>query len=159
MKLCLFVFVMAFFTGGILHESLAAPLELITAKEAAQPNLSLSKGDMAKDGSGLHGRSQAPGAPQIIVEKPAQGTAVATPFPVRVRFIASPGAKINLGSLKIDVLKLIRISLLSRVKPYLTEKGINVPEAKVPPGTYNVEIAIADDQNRIGSTIQQWIVH
>ncbi len=49
-------------------------------------------------------------------------------------------------------------SLLSRVKPYLNEKGINVPEAKVPPGTYNIEIAIADDQGRVGLTIQTWIV-
>ncbi len=97
--------------------------------------------------------------PQIIVEKPEPGASVATPFPVRIHFVPSAGAKINLQSFEIYVLKLIRISLLSRVKPYLNEKGINVPAAKVPPGTYNVEIAIADDQGRLGSTIQTWIVH
>lgn len=158
MKIWSFAFVFALFTCGIISGTSAAPLELITASEAAGPNLSLPKGGRPAGLSGLHGRSPAPGAPQIIVEKPEQGAAVSTPFPVRVRFLPSPGAKINLQSLKIDVLKLIRISLLSRVKPYLTERGINVPEAKVPPGTYNIEIAVADDQNRIGSTVQTWIV-
>ncbi len=156
MKIWSFAFVLALFTCGIMTEVAAAPLELITASEAAKPDLSLSK--QAKREGFLNGKSPAPGAPQIIVEKPEEGAAVSTPFPVRVRFIPSSGAKIDLQSLKIDVLKLIRISLLSRVKPYLTEKGINVPEAMVPPGTYNIEIAVADDQHRIGSTIQKWIV-
>ena len=184
MKIWSFAFLFALLTCGIISETSAAPLELITASEAAGPNLSIPKGGMSGEPSGLHGRSPMPGGPnlsipkggmsgepsgfhgrspmpggpQIIVEKPEQGSSVPTPFPVRVRFIPSPGARINLQSLEIAVLKMIKISLLSRVKPYLNEKGINVPEAKVPPGTYNIEIAIADNQGRVGSTIQTWIV-
>jgi len=158
MKIWPFAFLLAFFNCGILRETPAAPLELITPKEAAGPNLSISKDDTSGSRFAFHGRSPMPGGPQIIVEKPEQGASVATPFPVRIRFIASQGAKINLQSLEIGVLKMIKISLLSRVKPYLTEKGINIPEAKVPPGTYNIEIAIADDQGRIGATIQTWNV-
>ena len=158
MKIWSVAFLFALLTCGIISETSAAPLELITASEAAGPNLSIPKGGMSEEPSGFHGRSPMPGGPRIIVEKPEQGSSVPTPFPVRVRFIPSPGAKINLQSLEIDVLKMIKISLLSRVKPYLNEKGINVPEAKVPPGTYNIEIAIADDQGRVGSTIQTWIV-
>jgi len=158
MKIWSFAFLFALLTCGIISETSAAPLELITASEAAGPNLSIPKGGMSGEASGFHGRSPMPGGPQIIVEKPEQGSSVPTPFPVRVRFIPSLGAKINLQSLEIDVLKIIKISLLSRVKPYANEKGINVPEAKVPSGTYNIEIAIADDQGRVGSTIQTWIV-
>ncbi|CAN5508736.1 hypothetical protein BH20VER3_BH20VER3_19430 [soil metagenome] len=158
MKIWPFAFVFALFTCGIIRETSAAPLKLITASEAAQPNLSLPKGGKPGGLAGVHSKKREPGAPQIIVEKPEQGAAVSTPFPVRVRFIPSSGAKINLRSFEIYVLKLIKISLLSRVKPYLTEKGINVPEAKVPSGTYNVQIAVADDQGRTGSTIQTWVV-
>jgi hypothetical protein len=158
MKIWLFAFLFALLTCGIGSETSAAPLELITASEAAGPNVSIPKGGMSGEPFGFHGRSPMPGGPEIIVEKPEPRSSVPTPFPVRVRFIPSPGAKINLQSLEIAVLKIIKISLLSRVKPYLNEKGINVPEAKVPPGTYNIEIAIADDQGRVGSTIQTWIV-
>jgi hypothetical protein len=158
MKIWSFAFLFALLTCGIISETSAAPLELITASEAAGPDLSIPKGGISGEPSGFHARSPMPGGPQIIVEKPEQGSSVPTPFPVRVRFIPSAGARINLQSLEIAVLKMIKISLLSRVKPYLNEKGINVPEAKVPPGTYNIEIAIADDQGRVGSTIQTWIV-
>ena len=171
MKIWPFPFLLALLTCGIISETSAAPLELITASEAAEPNLSIPKsgvsaapnlsvpkGGVSGEPSGFHGISPMPGGPKIIVEKPEEGSSVPTPFPVRIRFIPSPGAKINLQSLEIDVLKIIRISLLSRVKPYLNEKGINVPEARVPPGTYNIEIAIADNQGRVGSTIQTWIV-
>ena len=158
MKIGSFAFLFALLTCGVIGQTSAAPLELITTREAAGPNLSIPKGGMSEEPSGFHGRSPMPGGPQIIIEKPEQGSSVPTPFPVRVRFIPSPGARINLQSLEIAVLKMIKISLLSRVKPYLNEKGINVPEAKVPPGTYNIEIAIADDRGRVGSTIQTWIV-
>jgi hypothetical protein len=155
---CAFALLFAHFTCAIISETSAAPLELITASEAARPNLAISKGDTSGERSGFHGSSPMPGGPKIVVEKPEQGTSVPTPFPVRIRFVPSAVAKINLQSLEIDLLKLIKISLLSRVKPYLSEKGINVPEAKVPPGTYNIEIAIADDKGRVGSTIQTWNV-
>ena len=158
MKIWSFAFLFALLTCGIVSEMSAAPLELITASEAAKPNLSMPKGGTSEEPSAFHGRSPMPGSPKIIVEKPEQGSSVPTPFPVRIRFVPSPGARINLQSLEIDLLKIIKISLLSRVKPYVTEKGINVPEAKVPPGTYNIEIAIADNQGRVGSTVQTWIV-
>ena len=158
MKIWSFAFLFALLTCGIISRTSAAPLELITAGEAAAPNLPIPKGGESGEPPGFHRRSPMPGGPKIIVEKPEQGGSVPTPFPVRVRFIPSPGARINLQSLKIAVLKVIKISLLSRVKPYLNEKGINIPEAKVPPGTYNIEIAIADDQGRVGSTIQTWTV-
>ncbi len=158
MKIWSFAFLFALLSCGIISETSAAPLELITASEAAKPDLSIPKGGVSRESSGFHGISPMPGGPKIIVEKPEQGTGVSTPFPVRIRFIPAPGARINLQSLEICVLKMIKISLLSRVKPYVNEKGINVPEAKVPPGTYNIEIAIADNQGRVGSTIQTWIV-
>ncbi|MEP6671144.1 MAG: hypothetical protein ABJF10_18430 [Chthoniobacter sp.] len=138
----------------------APPVELLTATEAAQPNLPIGK--EKPDGAPVplaHSETKpVVGAPQIVVETPTQGVGVSAPFPVIIRFVPSTGAKINLESLRVEVLKLIPISLLSKVKPYLSPTGINVPEAKIPAGTYNVRIAVADDQGREGSTVQMWTV-
>jgi hypothetical protein len=158
MKLLSLLFLTALAATGMAETTVAAPLELITAKEAAQPNLSIPKGGKSANGEIILGRPPVPGAPQIIVEKPEQGLGVNTPFPVKIRFVPTGGAKINVNSLEIDVLKLIKISLLSRVKPYATANGINVPEAQVPSGTYNIRIAVADDQGRRGETTQTWTV-
>ena len=132
----------------------AAPLVLLTTEEAAQPE------PTAKDEPPLPvGSGPAAGAPQIIVETPGSGGQVTTPFPVKIRFVPSPGSKINLDTVKVEVLKLIPISLLSRVKPYLTVVGIDVPEAKIPAGIYHLRIAVTDDQGREGIAMQTWTVH
>jgi len=150
------------FGGSRLGSVGAAPVELLTPAEAAQPNLPIVKEGISVKSSVPFLRPEATpaaGAPQILVEMPMPGIAVTAPFPVKIRFVPSSGAKINLDSLKVDVLKLIPISLLSRVKPYLTAAGISVPEAKIPAGSYNVRIVVADDLGREGSTVQMWTVH
>ncbi len=132
----------------------ADPLELLTPAEAARPE------PAAKDDAPLPvGSGPAPGAPQIIVDTPGSGSQVTTPFPVKIRFVPADGAKINLDTLKVDVLKLVPISLLSRVKPYLTAVGIDVPQAKIPAGTYHLRIAVTDDQGREGIAMHTWTVH
>jgi hypothetical protein len=160
MKLLLTSFLAAtfFIAGATLFA--APPVELLTATEAAEPNMPAAKDTGSPDGPVRHSEGKpVSGAPQIIVDTPTQGVGVSAPFPVTIRFVPSAGAKINLDSLKVDVLKLVPISLLSRVRPYLSATGINVPEAKIPAGTYSVRIAVADDQGREGTTVQMWIVH
>jgi len=156
--------------GWLAAPAAAAPVVLLTASEAARPdrpspkglppvaaNLPGPKGDkpLEKMDTGMTPLS---GAPQIFVDLPEPGLEVAAPFPVKIRFVPAAGAKIKVDSVKIDVLKLVPISLLSRVKPYLSPAGINVPEAKIPTGTYNVRIAVADDLGREGMTVQVWTV-
>jgi hypothetical protein len=159
MKIFAFVVLLALVIGAVLSEVASAEsLELITAKEAEEPNLSVPKSGTSGEFSRFHGRTPMPGAPQIVVEEPQQQTALSTPFPVRIRFIPSRGARINLNSVEVDLLKLTNISLFSRVIPYLTEKGIDIPQAKVPDGTHHIEIAVADNRGRIGSTVQTWMV-
>jgi hypothetical protein len=137
----------------------AAPLELLTAVEAAQGDPKPGTGNAQELPPIGAAPDSAPGAPQIIVDTPGAGGAVSAPFPVKIRFIPESGAKINLDSLKVEVLKIIPISLLGRIKPYLTAAGINVPEAKIPTGAYRVHIAVADDHGRLASTVETWTVH
>jgi len=126
-------------------------VELLTAAEAAKP-------DAPAEQPGLEPVATGPNAPQIIIDKPTTDGQTTTPFPVKVRFVPAAGAKINLDTLKIDVLKIVPISLLSRVKPFLTAVGIDLPEAKIPAGTYKIRIVVADDQGREGCTIQNWTI-
>ena len=137
---------------------MAAPLQLLTAEEAAQPNLPMPKPGLPQIGELVGAKPAVPGGPQIIIDKPAQNVGVHVPFPVRIRFVPRHGNKINLDSLEIYVLKLIRISLVSPLKPYLTSDGINVPEAQVPTGTYNIHIAVEDDHGHRSETTQTWTV-
>src|SRR5262245_55480406 len=109
MRLFSFLFVTVLAAGWMAENVSAAPLQLLTAKEAATPDLPVPKGGTPSDIFQV--KPPVPGAPQIIVEKPAQGIGVKTPFPVKIRFVPNDGAKINLGSLEIDVVKLVRISL------------------------------------------------
>jgi hypothetical protein len=143
----------------IAHSAPAAPLELLTAKEAAQPNLPLAKPDLPAIGELSSGKPPGPGAPKIIVEKPTQNAGVHTPFPIKIRFVPSSGHKIDLDALEIDVVKIIRISLVARLKPYVSPNGIDVPEAQVPSGTYNIHIAVKDDHGHRSETTQTWTVH
>ena len=137
----------------------ARPVQLLTATEAAQPDGPRSSGPGRSAIDGLQKPETVVGAPQILVDTPESGGEVSAPFPVKIRFVPSAGAKINVSTVRIEVLKLVPISLLARVKPYLTAAGINVPEAKIPAGTYNVRVAVADDQGREGTTVQTWVVH
>jgi hypothetical protein len=99
-----------------------------------------------------------PGAPKIIVDKPNQNAGLNRPFPIKIRFVPSDGARIDLDSLQVDVLKLIKISLIPRLKPYLSSDGIDVPEAQIPSGTYNLHIAVTDDHGRRTEKMQTWTV-
>src|SRR5689334_2899907 len=76
--------------------ALAAPLELLTAKEAAQPNLPIPKAGLPAIGELVSAKPPGPDAPKIIVEKPAQGVGVHRPFPVKIRFVLRSGHKIDL---------------------------------------------------------------
>src|SRR5690242_10183112 len=93
MKIWSSPFLAALLICGIISETSAAPLELITASEADSPNLSCPKDGSSGGPAGFHARTPTPGGPQIIVEKPEQGSSVPTPFPVRVRFVPSPVTK------------------------------------------------------------------
>jgi hypothetical protein len=136
---------------------MAGPLVLLSAKEAARVKLPEPKpGLLPLAESG--GEKPAPRAPKIIVDQPTNSSSVHAPFPIKIRFVPSSGNKINLDSVEIDVHKLVKISLVSRLKPYLTHEGINVPDAQIPSGTYNIHVALADDHGHRTETTQTWMV-
>jgi hypothetical protein len=132
--------------------SQAAPVQLLTPKQAAQPDLPHNQL------SPVASKAPDPGAPVILFDKPKSGTTTAAPFPVKVRFVAAKDAKILTNTMKVQVLKVVPISIVSTVKPYLTPAGIYIPEATIPAGKYDLRVYIADSKGREGTAEGKWVV-
>lgn len=132
--------------------SQAAPVQLLTAKQAAQPDLPRGKLPPVAQNAPV------PDAPNIVFDNPRSGSSTAAPFAVKVRFVAAKDAKVVPNTLKIHVLKVAPISISKHVKPYLSDSGINIPEATIPAGKYTIRVLITDDKGREGVAEGTWVV-
>jgi hypothetical protein len=122
--------------------SLDAPVEaadwLITPEEAA-----LAPAPQAGRGILEAGRDDLSIGPVIDVVEPANGGRA--PMPIQVLIHFSPRlVPIDLGSLKVTLVKFIPIDITDRIRPFVTAEGIDVKEAKIPPGKHRVRIALSD---------------
>jgi hypothetical protein len=144
--------------AGFVAASPAAPVELLTPQEAAQPDLPVVKDPVTGKFALAGDKAPVAGAPAILFDTPSPGAPVVTPFPVKIRFVPGSDAKIALNTLKIEVLKIVPISLLSKVKPYLTASGITVPEVQFPTGQFNIRVAISDTKGREGVVQGTWVI-
>jgi len=111
-------------------------LELITAEEAASPELPSSalhiEAALSEDG------------PAVDVLTPKNGKSYKPPVGISIRFIPKEGGDINLSTLKVEYLKFITIDLTQRVRPYATKTGIEIPETSLPSGTHTIRLTIGD---------------
>jgi len=111
-------------------------LELITAEEAASPELPLSalhiEAALSDDG------------PEVDVLTPKQGKPYRPPVEISIRFIPKDGSDIDLSTLKVEYLRFITINLTKRVRPYATKKGIEIPKTSLPSGTHTIRLTIGD---------------
>jgi hypothetical protein len=100
-------------------------------------------------------------APAIQVVLPETNVIENTPFHVKIVFIPLPDSAIDPKSLKLNLLVggFVPFSLLDKVKGLITQKGLDVPQANVPPGgPYTIEARIADLKGRTGTFRQSWTV-
>jgi len=79
--------------------------------------------------------------------------AVSSPFPLRVAFEPRGGAKIDVASVKVVYLRTPNVDLLDRLKGGLSEKGIELSAAEVPPGEHQIRITVQDSEGRQTSTL------
>lgn len=112
----------------------ADPLVLITAEEAAQPDPAVSRGPRFREDG-----------PLIEMKSPEHDAAYAAPMTLEARF--TPGERgdaVDMETLKVSYVKLIKIDVTDRLKEFVTADGIVVPEADVPAGKHTFEIYIED---------------
>lgn len=78
---------------------------------------------------------------------------VKSPFTLKVAFEPRGGAKIDAASVKVSYLKATPIDLLDRVKPGLSESGIDLANAEIPPGEHAIQVMLQDSEGRKSSTV------
>ena len=130
-------------TGLICVASIGFASPLITAEEAARP---------AASAPVVH-RAITRG-PGIKLVAPDTGiTEAKSPMDIKIGFEPRGGAKIDLGSLKVVYLKSPTVDLLERVKRGLSETGIDLRNAELPPGDHQLRITVQDSEGREGNAI------
>jgi hypothetical protein len=117
---------------------------LITPKEAAMPPPSTEKLREPLEA----GREPPDTGPLIEVLKPVQGAPLAVPLEIAVKFVPR-SAQVDLSSLRVMVMKFIDIDITDRVRPFATQTGIQIPDAKLPAGEHMVRISVADTSGGI----------
>lgn len=132
-------------SGGILSIGLIAAtgawaqagVWVVTNQEAAMPPSATSKA----------GRAITRG-PAIRQVSPAAAVPANQPFNLTVEFAGRGGEKINANSVQILVLRGNNVDITSRMKPYVTDKGIAIPNAMVPAGSYALQVSVKDASGR-----------
>ena len=70
-------------------------------------------------------------------------------FPVLVVFSARPeGFEVDMTSLKVTYRKLFGIAITERLREYIGDREVRVPEVKLPPGKHRFQVYIEDIEDR-----------
>jgi hypothetical protein len=124
----------------------AAPahaFQLITEQEAALPDNPMPV--FTQRGSPTR-------RPKIDIVSPApEAGLVRSPLEFKMKFQAYGGAKVDVDSVVMTYKKKPAIDLTQRLKPYIAETGIEVPQAEVPPGDHQIRIVVKDKEGRINA--------
>jgi hypothetical protein len=92
--------------------------------------------------------------PGIKVESPRHdGETVKSPFDLKLAFKPHGGAKIDPGKVKIIYLNNPDVNLADRVKPYISENGINFVNAEAPVGKHVIQFVLEDTDGRQSSKV------
>lgn len=115
--------------------SVAAQLVLITADEAKLPP--------PKDA--IESSRAVTRGPKIEVVAPAGSK---SPVTLQFKFKSYGGSKIDLSTVQVTYLRTPNVDLTARVKPYLTDDGISLKDAELPPGQHILRIDLKDSDGR-----------
>jgi len=117
-------------------------MQLITPAEAALPG-----GDMPT----LVLRGSPLRRPNVDVVAPAlRGGVVSSPLHIIMRFRAFGGAKIDRQSIVVTYKKQPLLNITKRILPYISETGIDLPDAEVPPGLHEFRVLLRDNDGHAG---------
>lgn len=127
----------------------AMAVQLITEKEAQLP--------AAKDL--LKTRGVARGPKVRVLSPDVAASAVQSPFNLQVLFEGRGNSQIDPASVRLIYLKAIKVDLTPRIKSAISPQGIDLAQAKVPPGEHPLRLVVKDENGRETSAVFQLIVH
>lgn len=122
--------------------NIAQATPLISESEAKLPNAVLPQTRAISRGPDIK-----------IVSPDLDDAVIKSPFNLKVAFKPHGGAKINPNSIKVIYLKTPMIDLLDRLKPGVSEAGIDFSNAEVPVGKHRIQVILEDSDGRESSTI------
>lgn len=121
------------FSGFVLAQS----KPLITEKEAQLPP---AKGELK-----TRGIARGPG---VKVISPDPQASVKGPFDLKIKFEPRGGNKIDAQSVKLAYLKSPMVDLTDRIKQSISDEGINLEKATIPPGEHQIKVTVKDAEGR-----------
>lgn len=83
---------------------------------------------------------------------------VKSPLALKVAFEPRGGAKIDPASIRLTYLKSTPIDLSERVRRGLSDKGLDLTNAEIPPGTHELQLVLQDTDGRKASQIIKIVV-
>lgn len=86
--------------------------------------------------------------PGIRVISPDPSAAVRSPFNFKLTFEARGGASVDPASVRLIYLKSPSIDLIDRVRPGLSEHGIELTNAEAPVGEHRIRVSLQDSEGR-----------
>ena len=119
----------------------AGAASLITESEARLPEASAAKSRSITRGPGI----------KVISPDPAAATR--SPFNLKLAFEPRGGARIIPESIKVSYLKTPVVDLLDRIRPGISEHGIDLAGAEVPPGEHQIQMSVEDSEGRRTTTV------
>jgi hypothetical protein len=83
--------------------------------------------------------------PSVLIDQPQQDNRYTAPLDIRLRFVPSPGARIDPASFR-AYYGLFRLDITQRIlqNARLTDAGLIASGAKIPAGSHRIQVQIAD---------------
>ncbi|HEV7256842.1 MAG TPA: hypothetical protein VGN82_03590 [Bosea sp. (in: a-proteobacteria)] len=116
------------------------PVQLITREEAGLP---------APDATGGAVRNLTRG-PGVDTQGTLGSVVAGKPLRLAVKFLPSNGVPVDPESVRVIYRRQPALDVTTRVKAFITEKGIEAPAVLVPPGKHVIEIQAVDKEGRTG---------
>lgn len=121
----------------------AAAEVLITEAEAKLPT---QKGAVATSARGITR------GPRVELVDTAKDGAFHSPMRFQLKFQSFGGSKIDTGAVQVTYLKVPAVDLTGRVKAFVQETGIDMPDALLPPGEHPLRVDVKDSEGRASTT-------
>lgn len=137
-------FVLALATVGLAQS--APEAWLITPDEAALADAPPETPPAAR--LRLRGAKAAGLGPTLELVTPEDGVPVSPPVNLFIKFTPNQ-APLDLATLKVVVLKVVKIDITDRLRPYVSDEGIRIDDGKFPAGKFRLRISLADVKGNV----------